>query len=122
MICAEKGRTKRGLRWLLGTLVLLLILGFLPSRSDAALIIFFKDGRTLQAESTQIIGNRIRITTPTEILEPPSSAVFSIHEVSPPTASPNGPPPADVYRDITQQMTDKVRGEIQGQMGGHRGK
>ncbi len=122
MTCAEKVRTKPGLRGLLGPLVLAVILWLLPIPSDAALIIFFKDGRTLQAESTQIIGNRIRITTPTEILEPPSSAVFSIHEVSPPTAPPNGPPPADVYRDITQQMTDKVRGEIQGQIAGPRGK
>ena len=122
MTCAEKVRTKRGLRWLSGPLALAVILWLLPIPSDAALIIFFKDGRTLQAERTQIIGNRVRITTPTEILEPPSSAVFSIHEVPPPTASPNGPPPAEVYRDITQQMTDRVRSEIQGQMGASRGK
>ena len=122
MLCDEKEQMKRGHRWLLGSWVLACILGLLPRPSDAALIIFFKDGRTLQAESTQIIGNRIRITTPTEILEPPSSAVFSIHEISPPTASPKGPPPADVYRDITQQMTDKVRGEIQGQIAGPRGR
>jgi hypothetical protein len=122
MFCDEKEHMKRGQRWLLGPLVLAFIVGLLPRSSDAALIIFFKDGRTLQAERTQIIGNRVRITTPTEILEPPSSAVFSIHEVPPPTASPNGPPPADVYRDITQQMTDRVRSDIQGQMGGSRGK
>jgi hypothetical protein len=31
----------------------------------------------------------------------------------PPTPSPTGPPPADVYRGLTQQMTGKVRREIQ---------
>jgi hypothetical protein len=117
-----KDRTWRGLRWGLSFLILTTTSWVLPTSSDAALIIFFRDGRTIQAERTQVIGNRVRIETPTETIEPPSSAVLSIHQVSPPTASPNTPSPTDVYGNITQQMTDKVRSEIQGQSGVPRGK
>jgi len=112
----------RGLRSGLGFLVLTTASWVVPTCTDAAMIVFFRDGHTIQAESTQVIGNRLRIETPTETIEPPSSAVLSIHQVSPPTASSNNPPPAEVYRDLTQQMTDKVRSEIQGQSGVPRGK
>lgn len=117
-----KDCARQGFRWALGFLLLTTASWVLPIPSDAAMIIFFRDGRAIQAERTQVIGNRVRIETPTETIEPPSSAVLSIHQVSPPTASPNTPPPADVYGNITQQMTDKVRSEIQGQSGVPRGK
>jgi hypothetical protein len=115
MICCERERTGRGLRWLFGPWVMAFIVGFLPMRSEAALTIFFDQGRTLQADRTQVIGSRVRVETPTESLEFPSSAVLSIHRVSPPTASSSSPPPADVYPNLTQQMTDTVRSEIQEQ-------
>lgn len=73
---------------------------------------FLEDGRTIQAEKTEIIGDRVRIEKPAETIELPRSAVLSIHRVTPPTASPNVPPPAEMYGDLTQQMTDKVRREI----------
>jgi len=71
-----------------------------------------RDGRTIQAEKTEIIGDRIRIERPAGMIEIPRSEVLSIHPVTPPQASPSTPPPADVYRDMTPQMTDKVRREI----------
>jgi hypothetical protein len=71
------------------------------------------EGRTIQAERVEILGDRVRIEKPVETIELPRSAVLSIHPVSPPTASPPGPPPADVYRGLTQRMTDKARREIQ---------
>lgn len=85
----------------------------LPTVISAADIVFLQDGRTIQAEQVEIIGDRVRVEKPAETIELPRSAVLSIHRLSPPTASPNVPPPAEVYRDLTQQMTDKVRREIQ---------
>jgi hypothetical protein len=85
----------------------------LPTPGAATEIIFLQDGRTIQAEGTEIIGDRIRIEKSTKTIELPRTAVLSIHPVSPPTASSNAPPPAEVYRDLTRQMTDKVRTEIQ---------
>lgn len=76
-------------------------------------IIFLQDGRTIQAEKTEIIGDRVRIEKPAETIELPRSTVLSIHRLSPPSASPAVTPPADVYRDVTQQMVDRVRREIQ---------
>jgi hypothetical protein len=84
-------------------------------------IIFLQDGRTIRADKTEIIGDRIRIEKPAETIEIPRSDVLSIHPVTPPQASPGTPPPAEVYRDVTPQMTDKVRGEIPGP-GAPRGK
>jgi hypothetical protein len=80
---------------------------------QAGEVVFLQDGRAIQAEKSEIVGDRIRIEKPAETIELPRSDVLSIHQVSPPTASPNVRPPANVYRDMTQQMTDKVRREIQ---------
>jgi hypothetical protein len=88
---------------------------FLETPVTAAEIIFLQDGRTIQAEKTEIIGDQVRIEKPAEMIELPRSDVLSIHPLPPPTASPNAPPPAEVYRDLTQQMTDKVRREVQSQ-------
>ena len=87
------------------------------SITHSAEIIFLQDGRTIQAEKTEIIGDRVRIEKPAETIEIPRSDVLSIHPVPQPTASPSVPPPAEVYRDMTQQMTDKVRREIQDRPG-----
>ena len=84
----------------------------LPALVSAAEVVFLGDGRTIQADKTEIIGDRVRIEKPAETIELPRSAVLSIHRVTPPTVSPNVPPPAEVYRDLPQQMTDKVRREI----------
>ncbi|HSD52011.1 MAG TPA: hypothetical protein VLG48_11450 [Candidatus Methylomirabilis sp.] len=90
----------------------------LPAVSVAGEIVFLEDGRTIQAEKTEIIGDRVRIEKPAETIELPRSAVLTIHRQPPPAASPNVPPPAEVYRDLTPQMTDKVRREIKDRSGG----
>lgn len=79
------------------------------TQARAEEIIFLQDGRTITADKTEVIGDRLRITRPTEILDVPREHVLTIHEVSPPTASPNATPPADVYRDISGQMNEKAR-------------
>lgn len=89
---------------------------------QAGEVVFLQDGRTIRAEKTEIIGDRIRIEKPAETIELPRSAVLSIYPVSPPSASPGTPPPAEVYRDLTQQMTDKVHREIQERPGASRAK
>jgi hypothetical protein len=80
--------------------------------STEEVIMFLQDGRTNQAEKTEIVGNKIRIETPTGIFQIPRSDVLSIYPVILPRVSPSTPPPADVYRDLTPQMTNKVRREI----------
>lgn len=92
-------------------LAMVLWLSATEARGDE--IIFLQDGRTIRAERTEIIGDRVRIEKPSETIELPRGSVLSIHRLSPPTASPAVPPPAEVYRDLSQQMTDKVRREIQ---------
>ena len=98
--------------------LMLLVPGlFLETRVDAAEIIFLQDGRTIQAEKTEIIGDRIRIEKQAGMIELPKSDVLSIHPVAPPTASSSTTPPAEVYPNLTQQMTEKVRREIQSRPG-----
>jgi hypothetical protein len=109
-----------GHRWPVLVLLLLTASCLLPNRVLAEEIIFLQDGRTIQAEKTEIIGDRIRIEKPAETIELPRSAVLSIHPVSPPTAPPSVPPPAEAYRDLTQQMGDKVRRENQERPGAAR--
>ena len=111
-----RGRTRSccpGSSWVLLFLLLLSAFCLLPTVTAAEEIIFLLDGRTIQAEKTEIIGDRVRIEKASETIELPRASVLSIHRLSPPTASPAIPPPAEVYQDMTQQMTDKVRREIQ---------
>jgi len=115
-------RNWRGAQYLLRLLILLAASCLLPAVSSAGEIVFLEDGRTIQAEKTEIIGDRVRIEKPAETIELPRSAVLSIHQVTPPGASPNVPRPAEVYRDLTQQMTDKVGREIKGRSGGSGGR
>jgi hypothetical protein len=110
-----KARNWRGLGWPLGLMLLAPAFCFLEAPVTAAEIIFLQDGRTIQAEKTEIIGDRVRIEKPAEIIELPKSDVLSIHPLPPAAASPNAPPPAEVYRDLTQKMTDKVRRDVQSQ-------
>jgi hypothetical protein len=89
----------------------------LPAEISTGEIVFLEDGRTIQAEKTEIMGDRVRIEKRGERLELPRSAVRSIHRLTPPMASPNVPRPPEVYRDLTQQMTDVVRRQIRERSG-----
>jgi hypothetical protein len=80
----------------------------------AAETVFLQDGRTIQADKVEIVGDRVRIEKPAETIEVPRSEVLSIHPRSEPRVSPG---PADVYRDTTQQMNDRVRREIESRPG-----
>jgi hypothetical protein len=85
----------------------------------AAETVFLQDGRTIDADKVEIVGDTVRIQKPAETIELNRAEVLSIHSSSGPTASPG---PADVYRDVTQQMNEKVRREIErqpGKSGGH---
>ena len=84
-----------------------------PPRAQAAEIVILDDGRTIQAEKTEIIGDRLRIEKPAGIIEVPRSSVLSIHPAAPPGLSPAPSAPATVYGDVPQQMNDRVRQEIQ---------
>ena len=107
-----RAATGKGPSLAIGLLVLVVASGPMAATASAEEIIFLQDGRTIQAEKTEIIGDRIRIERPAGMIEIPRSDVLSIHPVDPPKASPSIPLPADVYRDMTPQMTDKVRREI----------
>jgi hypothetical protein len=84
---------------------------------SASEFVFLQDGRVIQADKVEVIGDRVRVEKPAETIELPRSEVLSIHPYLPPSGSPGAPSPADTYRDITQQMNDKVRREIEGKPG-----
>lgn len=93
----------------------LLAVGGQPMQSAiAAETVFLQDGRTIQADKVEIVGDRVRIEKPAETIEIPRSEVLSIHSSAGPSAS----PPGEVYRGMTEQMNDKVRREIEGRPGG----
>jgi hypothetical protein len=94
---------------------LLAVVGQPTQAAIAAETIFLQDGRTIQADKVEIVGDRVRIEKPAETIEIPRSDVLSIHPSAPPSAS----PPGDVYRGMTEQMNDKVRREIEGRPGGN---
>jgi hypothetical protein len=95
--------------------LLVLFLGQPTGRAVAAETIFLQDGRTIQADKVEIVGDTVRIEKPAETIEIPRSEVLSIHPSAPPRVSPG---PADVYPDTTRQMNDKVRREIESRPGG----
>ncbi len=102
-------------RWLLSALLLTGMLWLSASPGRAEQIIFLQDGHTVQADKVEVIGDRVRITRPSgKIVDLPKSDVFSIHDVTPPTAAPSAPPAA-APSDLTQQMTNEVRQQIQRQ-------
>ncbi len=98
--------------WRQLSVVMGLALWLVAAEARGEEIIFLQDGRTIRADKTEVIGDRLRVTKPTETFDIPRSDVLSIHPATPPTASPAPPPPAEVYRDLSQQMTGKVRSEI----------
>jgi hypothetical protein len=79
----------------------------------AAEVVFLEDGRTIQAEKVEDLGDRIRIEGSGGAIEVPKDKVMTIHPTSPPSGTPGRPSPADVYRDVTGEMVDKVRREMQ---------
>jgi hypothetical protein len=100
-----------GLIGLLPTGVLCLSAG--PACAEE--IIFLQDGHTLQANKTEVIGDRVRFERPSgKIVDLPKSDVLSIHHLTPPKATP-ATPPAAVYHDLTGQMNNEVRQQIQQQ-------
>ncbi len=98
---------------LISWLILPAILWILASPAAAEEVIFLQDGRTIRAERTEVIGDRLRVWKPAETIDLPRSEVISIHPVNPPSGSPGNPGPAAVYPDLTQQMNDQVRRQIQ---------
>ena len=92
----------------------MLCLGRGADRAAAAETIFLQDGRTIQADKVEILGDTVRIEKPAETIYIPRSDVLTIHP-APPQASSG---PADVYRDTARQMNDKVRREIESRPGG----
>jgi len=95
--------------------LVVLCLGQRAGPAVAAETIFLQDGRTIQAEKVEIIGDTVRIQKPAETIDIPRSEVLTIHPSAPPKVSPG---PADVYRGTTRQMNDKVRREIESRPGG----
>lgn len=118
MRSARQPGKRRGARLILLFWLLALFLGQRQEGAMAAETIFLKDGRTIQADKVEIVGDTLRIEKPTETIDIPRSEVLTIHPSAPPTVSPG---PADVYRDTTQQMNDKIRREIKSRPGGSGG-
>jgi hypothetical protein len=111
-----------GRHWLGSGLTLMAVVWMLSlffwqhaDRAVAAETLFLQDGRTIQADKVEIVGDTVRVQKPSETIELHRSEVLSIHHSSAPGASPG---PADVYRDTTRQMNDKVRREIEERPGG----
>jgi hypothetical protein len=96
-----------------GIVLAVVCLGFYgPAVASAGEFIFLRDGRVLQADKTEILGNTVRFETPAgAIVSIPRQRVLSIHPRTPPAGSLSSP--AQVYGSMTQQMNDQVRQEIQ---------
>jgi hypothetical protein len=93
-------------------------LGFFgPSVAWAGEFIFLNNGKVLQADKTEILGDTVRFETPTgETVTIPRERVLSIHPRTASEALPPSPaqaPPPQVYGNMTQQMNDQVRQQIQ---------
>lgn len=113
LVCRFGGRRATCLIFFLGLIVL--CPGERVGRAAAAETVFLQDGRTIQADKVEIVGDTVRIEKPTETIDIPRSEVLTIHPSAPPRVSPG---PADVYRDTTREMNDKVRREIESRPGG----
>lgn len=92
----------------------LLVVMAVPAAADR---IFLQDGRTIQADKVDVVGDRVRIEGSGGTVELPRSEVLSIHPVTPPSGTPGLPSPADTYRDLPTQMNDRLRREIQDSRG-----
>jgi hypothetical protein len=82
-----------------------------PAGADT---VFLEDGRTIQVDSVEIVGDRVRLKRVGEVIEVPRSQVTSIH--TPPRPAAPQAPPAAVYPGFVEQMTDRVRGEVESGM------
>jgi hypothetical protein len=111
-VCGFGGRRATCLIFFLGLIAL--CPGERVDRAAAAETIFLQDGRTIQADKVEIIGDTLRIEKPAETIYIPRSEVLAVHP-APPQVSRG---PADVYQDTTRQMNDKVRREIESRPGG----
>jgi hypothetical protein len=94
-----------------GAAGLWVLTALVPASADQ---VFLQDGRILQVDKAEVIGDQVRIERSGGSVDLPKSEVLSIHPAVPPSGTPGLPSPADTYRDLTNQMTDKVRREIQG--------
>ena len=99
-------------------LILWVLLGLATGVARAEQYIFLNDGRVIQAERSEIVGDRLRFETPTgAVVEIPRRDVTSIHDRplpgNAPPPSPQSTPPASVYGNMAQEMNDLVRKEIQ---------
>jgi len=99
---------------MLAAVPIVLCVCLFPARAVGAETVFLQDGRAIQADTVEIVGDTVRIKKPAETIELPRSAVLSIHSSSAPKVSPG---PADVYQDTTRRMNEKVRHEIEGRPG-----
>jgi hypothetical protein len=107
---------RAGMRWT-GLVVLGGTVGLLAAALASAETVFLQDGRTIQADKVEIIGDRVHIEKPAGTIEIPRSEVLSVHPTAPPSGTPGSPSPADTYRDIGQQMNDRLRREIESRPG-----
>ncbi len=99
-------------------LAALSLLGVAFGVARAEQYIFLNDGRVIQAERSEIVGDQLRFETPTgAVVEIPRRDVTSIHDRPLPGGAPppsaQSTPPASVYGNMTQQMNEQVRKEIQ---------
>lgn len=111
---AKTPHERRRFRWLFWMLPVVFCVCRFAVRAADAETVFLQDGRTIQADKVEIVGDTVHIQKPAEKIELPRSHVLSIHPSATPKASPG---PADVYRDTTRQMNDKIRVEIEGRPG-----
>lgn len=109
---AWKASMKRYARAIFGVVAALVVgLGSsVPARADT---VFLEDGRIIEVDAVEVLGDRVRLKRVGEIIEIPKSLVTSIHT---PRPAPPAVPPAAVYPGFVQQMTDRVRGEVESGM------
>jgi hypothetical protein len=78
----------------------------------AAETVILEDGRVIQAEKVETLGDRVRIEAPGAVYDLPRRDVMTILPTGPPGGTPRAVPPADVYRDLPQQMNERIRREM----------
>ncbi len=84
-----------------------------PAAGAAGETIFLEDGKTIQVDKVEELGDRYRVERHGATFDIPKEKVMTIHPTTPPSGTPSPTPPADVYKGITQEMNEKVRREIQ---------
>ncbi len=109
MSCRASQDIFRGIGWraLLAALLLTAPTG------AAGETIFLQDGRTIQADKVEDLGDRYRVQGAGATFDLPKEKVMTIHPTTPPSGTPAPNSPAEVYKDVTQEMNEKVRREIQ---------